>query len=217
MNRAVLSALAVLAFAGLAGASTVTCPAPPNGGVPVNVLELTIACGGLTFSNFNVIPAGGSSFSQVDLVSVDLTGGVVSMTLNPNLSGATGPQDVHFYYQVSGAVTNVDLTVGGVNATISETACSSPIPTSGPAANVCEGAPLANFAAFSDPPGPNMAKANVSGSSLFVFKDISVSEGGALSTFTQSFETGVPEPASMLLIGTACVALGMLRRRVRKP
>jgi hypothetical protein len=62
-----------------------------------------------------------------------------------------------------------------------------------------------------------MAKANVSGSSLFVFKDISVSEGGALSTFTQSFETGVPEPASMLLIGTACVALGMLRRRPRKP
>ncbi len=222
MNRVVLSALAILAIAGMAGATTVTCPAPPNGGVPADIMGLTISCGGLTFSNFNVIPATGFSGSMtpaVSLVSVDQTGGSVNVSWNPNLTGANGAQDIHFYYQVSGPATGVDLTVGGVNATVVERVCSSAIPTSGPNINTCPaGTGQANFVAFSAPPGPNMANAKVSGSSFFVYKDLGVTQGGALTTFTQSWETGgqVPEPASMLLIGTGFIALGMLRRRARK-
>jgi hypothetical protein len=222
MNRVVLAALAILGIAGMAGATTVTCPAPPNGGVPADVMGLTITCGGLTFSNFNVIPAAGFSGSltpSVSLVSVDQSNGSVNLGWNPNLSGANGAQDIHFYYQVSGPATGVGLTVGGVNATVIERVCSSAIPTSGPNANVCaSGSNQANFVAFSAPPGPNMASAQVSGSSFFVYKDIGVLQGGALTSFTQSWATGgqVPEPASMLLIGTGFIALGMLRRRVRK-
>ena len=230
MNRFVLPALALLAMAGVAGAATVTCPAPPNGGIPADVIGLTITCGGLTFSNFNVMPAGGASTAFIDLVSVDLTGSTVSLNFNPNMSVPTGHLDIHFYYQVTGNATGVDLALGGVNATVIERVCSQPIPSTGGMANVCaSGSSLANFVAFSNPPGPNTANATFpsgSGSTFYVYKDIGVTAGqlqpggGALSSFTQSWETGgggqVPEPASMLLIGSGFIALGMLRRRTRK-
>jgi hypothetical protein len=230
MNRFVLPSLALLAMAGVAGAATVTCPAPPNGGVPADVIGLTISCGGLTFSNFNVIPAGGTSIANIDLVSADLTGTTVSLNFNPNMSVPTGHQDIHFYYQVTGSALGVDLALGGVNATLIERVCSQPISSSGPNANTCaSGSSLANFVAFSNPPGPNTASATFpagSGSTFYVYKDIGVtagqlqSGGGALSSFTQSWETpgggNVPEPASMLLIGSGFIGLGMLRRRIRK-
>jgi PEP-CTERM motif len=234
MKRFVLPLLALLALAGVAGAATVTCPAPPNGGVPADVIGLTISCGGLTFSNFNVIPAGGFRSGvtpTVDLVTVDFSGGSVNLNLNPNMTAPSGSQDIHFYYQVSGPATGVDLALGGVNATVIERVCSQPIASSGAMANTCpSGSSLANFVAFSTPPGPNTASVTFpsgSGSSFYVYKDLGVTAGqlspggGALTSFTQSWETGggggqVPEPASMLLIGSGFIALGMLRRRVRK-
>jgi hypothetical protein len=93
--------------------------------------------------------------------------------------------------------------------------------------NVCPGgSSLANFVAFSSPPGPNVAGAGLSGSTFYVYKDIGVSAnqlepgGAALSSFTQSWMPGgggqVPEPASMLLIGAGFIVLGTLRRRVWK-
>ena len=231
MKRLVLPSLAVLALAGMATAATVTCPAPPNNGVPADVIGLTVTCGGLTFSNFNVIPGAGTSTVFMDLVSVDLTGTTVSLSFNPNMSVPTGHQDIHFYYQVTGNAVGVDLAVGGVNATVIERVCSQPIPTSGGTANTCPtGSSLANFLAVSTPPGPSVASATFpagSGSTFYVFKDIGVTTGqfqpggGALTSFTQSWEIGggggqVPEPASVLLIGSGIFALGILRRRAAR-
>jgi hypothetical protein len=149
----------------------------------------------------------------------------VDLQFNPNLSAPTGSQDIHFYYAVAGSfLSGIDLTVAGVNATIIERVCDSTINTT---FNTCSGTQLANIVAFSAPPGPNSATAkfSTSASQVFVYKDIGVTagqltadQGGALTSFTQSWggKQVVPEPASMLLIGAGFMALGLLRRRVRK-
>lgn len=230
MKPILWSALATMAVAGVAGAATVECPAPPNPGVPVTVVDLTITCGGLTFSNFDVIPAAGYSNGQVpevDLFSVDTEGGSVNLSLNPNMASPSASQSINFYYQVSGPATAVGLVVGGINAFVVEGVCSEPIPTAGPMQNVCPaGSSLASFVAFSSPPGPNVAGAGVSGSTFYVYKSINVSAnqfvpgGGALSSFTESWtpaEGGeIPEPASLLLMGSGFIALGTMLRRAAK-
>jgi hypothetical protein len=52
--------------------------------------------------------------------------------------------------------------------------------------------------------------------SLYVYKDIRVPFGDELSSFSQSFHTGVPEPMTFVLIGTGLVGIGWIRRRTRK-
>lgn len=225
MNRIAKHALAFLTFAGLASAATVVCPAPPNSGVPVNLTsDLVVMCGGLTFNNFQVIPFAGNTSPVISLGSVDFTGGFVNLTFNPNMSAPPSgtAQDIHLLYQVSGAsVSAIDLSVGGVNASIIETACSAPIPTTGPQANLCPtGTFLGNMTAFSSPPGPNSAVIDIPASSaVWIFKDIGVlpnspnAGGGGLSNFTQSFHA-VPEPLTFLLLGPALLGLGLVRRKL---
>jgi hypothetical protein len=56
-------------------------------------------------------------------------------------------------------------------------------------------------------------------SPVYIFKDIETGpndgQQSQLSEFTQSFETGAPEPISMLLLGSGLLGLGLLRRRAR--
>jgi hypothetical protein len=215
MNRMLVCALALLVFMGIAGAT----PACTSGPIIVTG-STTIDCGGLSFTNFNVVTAFPLTVPLVAYVSSSVSNSVVDISFNPGLSSPQTqwgqlPQDLWFYFQVNGTgITGVDLTVGGTKATIDETVCSAPTVN-----NVCPtGTTLATMAAFSYP-GQNsvteMFNSPFNGT-LYVFKDIGVAQGGALSSFSQSFHGSVPEPASMLLIGSGLLALGFARRHFRR-
>jgi hypothetical protein len=84
MSLLAKGALAILGVAGIAGATTVTCPAP-NPGAPMNVAGLAAYCGGITFSNFQVTPSGSGktalvyplgagAFAEVDRSALDEAG-----------------------------------------------------------------------------------------------------------------------------------------------
>jgi len=179
---------------------------------PLNVVGLTFSCGSVSFSNFSVTPASPATVSpEIDLTHADSTGGSVNLTFNPNLSAPIGPQDIYFRFQVDGGISQVSLGVGGMNATVIETACSVPIPTTGPGANMCPTTALATLIAFS-PPATSTAVSSFGGTpTVFIFKDVGVATGGGLTTLNQSFSM-IPEPGSMILFGTGLIALATITR-----
>jgi len=188
----------------------------------------TITVGGLTLSNFVVVNAGNVPSPEIDLVNVGLSalGDKIVLDFNPNLSAPpSGPDlDLHFTFQVTGGVNRLDLGVGGVGATIIERACISSMVGNG----LCPVTPLSNIIAFSAPPGPGYATSAffATTSPLYVYKDIGVAHGGGLTEFEQTFTIGqvtivppaaaVPEPASIILLGTGMLGLALsIRQRNR--
>ncbi len=216
MNRFLWSACVVLVVAGMAGATTIDCA---TGFTATKVdSSLTLTCGGLTFNNFDVIPATPATTEEVDLVTAGVSGGDVFLEFNPNFNARTAAQDVHLYYEVSGApISAVDLHVGGSGpvAVIERVCGSGPIPT---LTNLCPGGDtLANFNAFTL--GSATAQLSRSTSPIFIYKDVGAGTGATLTSFSQSYTSSstpaVPEPATFLLIGPALIGLGFLRRRLR--
>ena len=203
---------------------------------PQDVMSLNAAggcsIGGLTFSNFMVEAASGNPNPQIDLFSawVDPSG-VVNLGFNPNMSAppSGGFQDIHFFFTVTGGINQIDLGIGGVNATINEVACATSMTPNSPVCGTED--VLANIIAYSAPPGPNssISSAFRMTNTVYIYKDIGVSPdypngtGGGLTAFTQSFHTGglvpdapVPEPLSMSLCGLGLLAIGLKRRSMRK-
>jgi hypothetical protein len=221
MNKKLLVVLAVLfAMASMASATTASCD---NVGVPVNVVGLTVTCGGLTFSNFTVTDFGGAPNPVINLVGATFSNGVAVLTFNPNLVVTAGNlADLRFSFSVLGGINQIDLGVGGSRATIVESVCTGTFDSGG----ACSGTPLSSATATSLTPNqPIFGTPSTFAltSPAYIYKDISVdgrtgnvfgaADAGALSGFTQSFHTAVPEPMTLSMMGLGLLGLGLVRRR----
>jgi hypothetical protein len=133
-------------------------------------------------------------------------------------AGANSVSDVWFYFSVTGSTNSLGLAVGGSGSSIFERACTTAIDRN--SANNCTGGIANQLVSLTNTSGQSA----VAGSfgpvvSLSIFKDINVRGGSGpaeLTTFSQSFGSPVPEPATFGVVGMALLGLGYARRRKAK-
>jgi hypothetical protein len=165
--------------------------------------------GGLTINVLSLTGVGVSP--ELNLVQVNTSGDAVNLAFNPNLTLTDGTQEIILVYELTGGAATVNSTVTGVNASITESAC-----TAAFVAGACSGTSLGSFTVT----GAAGTPLTLTGNDVFIMKDITVTAGGALTLFTQDFTGGgggggggeVPEPVSVVLMGSGLVALSLLRK-----
>jgi hypothetical protein len=195
-------------LASLAGAATLCTTG-------VDVLTLG-ACqfGTLTFSNWSVSVTGFSSATLFIGPLSTANSSVVNLDFQLTTGGVPAPAggaDILFTYTVSGGVAGTDLLLGtsSGNVMITENVCAVPL-----VFGACPTTPLATLSVSS---GGNRSALQMFGSTVNtvnVAKDISFGAGATLSDFVNSAE--IPEPFTYILMGSGLLALGLIRRKVRK-
>jgi len=221
----VFLALALLSI-GVASASLIPCTISGTAFSAAVSNATVVTCGTLTFDNFQVLNAtpGAGPVEVLAGSTFNTSTGTANVQFDPLLSGTA---DEELLFQVWGGISQIDMSVGGSNATVMERACANPIATTGALAFLCTNpagttnvAPLGQITVASGTTGqPVFSPQFAITSPVYIFKNINTSTvgnvPGQLTEFTQSFET-VPEPVTMGLLGSGLLGLGLLRRRSRK-
>lgn len=172
-------------------------------------------------NNFNAaVFLGGAPFTNV--TTEQTSGGQATLGFQVAHSPAptTGFADILLSYRASTLSGNVllggvNLSNGGTGVTINERVCQTAF-----AGNVCTTGLLANIIV----PGNGSAEVRFTPDldvhQIFIFKDISFEPGSFISDFSNSHELGaidtVPEPATLLLLGSTFAGLGAAYKRRKR-
>src|ERR1700693_4493217 len=130
-NVMVVTALFFLLTA--AGSAATMCA---NGSAVTNGFSCSI--GGLTFNVQSITGVGVTP--ELNLVQSSSGSGAVNLAFNPNITPSSGSQEITMIYELTGGATTVSSTVTGVNASLTESAC-----TAAFIAKVCSGTDLGSF------------------------------------------------------------------------
>jgi hypothetical protein len=223
MKRNLLTLFAVLVLCASANAAIIPCVSSVIS-ITDGMSSPTFTCNGLTFSNFLVSNLSGGAVGRVDInsVSFDSSTGEVVLNENPNLESA---QHENLYFTVTGGVTHIDLAVGGTAATVTERACANPFALTGNTATLCSNPSRSNgfqTTTVMTVSGQHLSQPLTSAffrtGTVYVIEDILTATGGGLTTLTEGLGTSVssgaavPEPATLALLGSAVIWLGVLRK-----
>jgi hypothetical protein len=166
---------------------------------------------GVNYSGFEVSPVGVAANVFLGSFSNDV-GQTSNLTFQ--ISHSPSPAnlaDILFYYtakaiQAGTAITGVDLFNPGSNVTIRENACGTPFQN-----GVCTSGLLADLVVTEQSIG---VATFLPEGTVYIRKDIQLLESSFISEFTNSHALSeVPEPATMLLLGSSLAAAGMISRR----
>ena len=207
MMKTTLTVLTVLILsAGLGLAAPIDCTQPA--GIDVMAIGAD-GCfiGGNVYDMWSVGGTNAQTVSLSNLTGIG-PGGVQNLKFTLTPQDPTGDADTTLRYRVTGGILGVDL--GITNATGATTI----------AENVCTG----NFCGEADSALlVTLGPLGVAGydeifftaeSQVYISKDINVPEGSSLSDFTNSHH--IPEPTTLLLMGTGLFALGFGRKYLRR-
>lgn len=206
----VLAALLVMA-----GTAVVTTPAEAiscmNAGNVTGLGAAGCDFAGVNFSGFEVSPVGVAaniflgSFSNAVGQTSNLTFQISHDPSPANLA------DILFYYTAKSitagmALTGIDLFNPGLNVTIRENACATPFQN-----GVCPGGLLADMVVTGNGTDEGHFLPQ---DTIYIRKDIQLLQNAFISEFTNSHELSpVPEPATLLLLGSTLTAAGLVSRR----